>query len=338
MKKRTNIILSCLLGVQLIFIFFLDKPWTSGYAERQNLAESDTVLFRGFTVDNAHKIEINQGVKEITLQKESADRWFVLGRERNYLADVRWVDILLESLLRAKISDIVSTDPETHREYEVDEKQGIHLKVFDIAGSLVANVTIGKNMGPLRGTFVRKSNSDDVMLIMENLRRGVNKGDNWAHAWRDKTIHVERKSRKLVDSLEVVNRHGRLVFERRAVEGSDGEEAFEWWMTYPVEGRASMKHLNHMIPQICGLKAMAFCPDGARPEQVGLVDPALIITLGKVTGDPVVFKISEPGEEGAEKSIRYLQSTVTGDEIFKVSSSMFTSYFLFKPEVYLEKE
>ena len=337
MKKRTNIILSCILFVQLIFIFFLDQPWTSGYAERQDLTESETVLFRGYTVDKVHKIEVSQGVKEVTLQKETADRWFLLGEARNYLADVRWVDILLESLLRAKISDIVSTDPETHRNYEVDDRQGIHLKVFDITGGVLANVIVGKNMGPQRGTFVRKIGSDDVMLIMENLRRGVNKGDNWLHSWRDKTIHIEKRSRKVVDSLEVVNKHGRFVFEKRPVEGADGEEAFEWWLAYPVEGKVSMPHLNHMIPQICGMKAMAFCPDDARPEQVGLVDPSLIITLGKVTGDTVVFKLTDPGKEGAEKSIRYLQATVTGEEIFKVSSSMFT-YFLFKADSYLAKE
>jgi len=337
MRKRTNIILSCLLVVQLIFIVFLDQPWSSGYAERQDMAESDTVLFPGYSADKAHKIEISQGIQEITIQKESPDRWLILGEAKNYLVDVRWVDILLESLVRAKISDLVSADPETHREYEVDGKQGIHLKVSDMSGGIMANVIVGKNMGPMRGTFVRKSGSDDVMLIMENLRRGVNKGNNWMHAWRDKTIHVERRSRKLVESLEVVNKHGRFVFERRPVDGADGEEAFEWWLVYPVEGKASMPHLNHMIPQVCGLKAMAFCPDNARPEQVGLDDPSLIITLGKVTGEKVVFKLSEPGTEGAEKSIRYLQSTLTGDEIFKVSASAFT-YFLYKADGYLAKE
>ncbi len=337
MKKRINIILSCILGLQVIFILFLDKPWTTGYAARQTMDESEMILFPGYSVDKAHTIRISQGSKEITLQKESPNRWYIPQKEKNCLADIRWVDILLESLGRAKISDVVSSDPETYREYEVDEKQGIHVQILDITGALLANLVVGKNMGPLRGTFVRKVGSDDVMLIMENVRRGVNKGDNWMHAWRDRTIHIERRSGKVVDSLELINKQGRMLFERRNMGGAEGEEEYEWWMTFPVEGKASMQHLNHMVPPLCGLKAMAFCPHGARPEQVGLDNPGLIVTLGKVTGEKIVFEITDPGKQGAEKSIRYLKSTITGDEIFKVSSASFT-YFLYKTEAYLEKE
>jgi len=333
-RSRFNVFLVCLLAVQILVIIVLDKPWTSGYARREPATEAESFLFPGYSKEKARKVTVTQGGMEITLAWKSADEW-VVEDAKSYRADMNWVDRLLESLAIAKRSDVVSDNPDKWTNYEVDEESGFRLQVWNDEGTSVVDAVIGKVMGPLKGTYVRMTGSNEVVLVMEYLRRHVNKGRsqaNWLRAWREKAIHHYKQ--KNATSLKIEGKHGLLTFERR----SGGEnDADTWFMTQPFQGEVSAMLMSQMLGVLCGLTAQGFMPPDTKPEDVGLDAPTMVLTLGKEDGEPVVFRVSREGEEGKEKHLRWLTASCEPGEIFKVPASFFF-YFGNKPESYLKKD
>jgi len=328
--KRLNLVLICLLGIQILIILIFDKPWTSGYRRPQPQSEEEALLYPLFSAEGAAVFTVTQGEQKITLKRVSPDEWVIDEPNKQYKADIQWVEVLLDSLARAKKSDVVSEKASNWSHYEVGEEKGFHLQVWDQDGQKIIDSVIGKNMGPMRGTYVREAESSDVMLVMENIRRGINKGNNWLRAWRDKAIHIELRE-KMVRGLEFEGPHGRIVLEHRF---SEIEAEDRWFIVEPIQGEASAERVNKTVGVLCTLKALGFAPPGTQLADVGLEPPQFTMVLHKSDGESLEFKVSKEGEKGREKVSRYLTASHEPGEIFKVASSFFYTFGV-RPEKFL---
>jgi hypothetical protein len=330
-KGRLNLILVCILVVQLAIILFFDRPWTSGYTRE---ATGPVKLFPEFAVDKAAAYRISSAEQEVTIERKKPREWFIIAESGEYRADLGWTNRLLDALERTQKLDVVSDNPESWKNYEVDAETGIHLEVWGDDGAVLVDAYVGKNLGPMKGTFVRLEGSNEVHLVMENLRKSVDPGGNWIHMLRDRKIHMYNRPRAIA-FLHIDGPHGRITIERRATENEDGEKEVQWLMTHPVEGVASRKAVGQMLAVLGRVKAQEFMPAGTRPEDVGLEPPLLTLTLGKLDGETVVFKVSDAGAGGMDKLLRYLMASNKPGEIFRVPALNFR-HFTFAPEDYLE--
>ena len=324
MKRKLNTVLAVFLILQLTIIFVFDKPWTSGYSRAQTGTEEEKALFPGVSSETVASFTITRGGKQkIAFEKQGEEDWVIKEQEKDYRADIEWIVRLLDSISRARKSDIVSTGRDNWATYEVDEENGFHVLARDSEGKTIADLIIGKTMGPMKGTFLRVDNSEDVMLVMENIRRAVNKGKNWLRAWRDRTVHFDLKEKNFL-SLRVVGPHGPIVIEHRAAAGS--EKLDHWVMTEPEEGAISADTMGKLLNPVCTLKAKGFMPPGTKLADVGLAPPPVEVSLIKKGGETIVFKISKGGVIEGKKSIRCIAASCEPGEIFKVSSVMFHIY------------
>jgi hypothetical protein len=330
-KGRLNLILVCILAVQLAIILFFDRPWSSGYTRESAGPE---MLFQGFAVDDAAAYRISSAEQEITLERKKPKEWFIITESGEYRADLGWTKRLLEAIERTQKLDVVSDNPESWKNYEVEGEKGTRIEVWGEDGSVLVDAYVGKNLGPMKGTFVRLGGSNEVYLVMENLRKGIEPGDNWIHKLRDRKIHMYNRPRAIA-FLHIDGPHGRITIERRATETEDGEKDVQWLLTHPIEGVASRMAVGQMLAVLGKVKAQEFVPAGTKPEEVGLEPPMVTLTLGKLDGETVVFKVSETGKGGMNKLLRYLTASNKPGEIFRVPALNYR-YFTLAPEDYLE--
>lgn len=331
MKGRLNLILVCILVIQLAIILFLDRPWSSGYSRE---AAEPEMLFPAFSIDKAAAYKVKNSEQEITLERRKPRDWYILTAQGDFRADFGWVNKLMESLERTQKLDVVSDNPESWKTYEVDAGNGFHLQVWGEDGEVLVDVYIGKNLGPMKGTFVRLEGSDDVILVMEDIRRGVDRGKSWIHYLRDHKIHMYNRPRA-VAFLHIDGPHGRITIERRSSEGEDGEKEVQWMVTHPIEGPASRRAVGQMLAVLGKVKAQEFLPPETKLEDVGLAPPQLTLTLGKLDGETVVFQVSDAGKGGMNKLLRFLTASNKPGEIFRVPALNY-NHFAFEPESYLE--
>lgn len=118
-------------------------------------------------LDNTQKIEITQADKTTLLQKQN-DFW-VVATENNAEANADYINKLLISLKEVKQGTIISQNPDKLITFELAEGMGIKIKLSDRQNNILLELQIGK-MGPAyTQSYVKKPNSNDVLLINQNL-------------------------------------------------------------------------------------------------------------------------------------------------------------------------
>lgn len=308
MKSRINIFLSILLVVQLAIILIFSQPWSSKYARSSE--EEDSLLFPEYDRDKTAAFEITAGEKKIRLEKREG-KWIVVAEGKSFNGDIYHVDKLLNELGNVMRADIISDDPEKWVNYGVDDEGGYRLQVWSEDKKKVADAFLGKNVGSMKGTYLRMADTNGVMLVMCDLKSCVKKGDNWYFAWRDRTIHIDKREKEMV-SIGIEGPHGRIYIERR--KGDDGEPD-SWFMTTPYQGEVKIDTINHMMSTLTYFKATGFAAPDKTIEELGLDKPKMVLTLGKRSGDNVVFTITE---EQAHKKYRYVTVNTQPGSIFKM--------------------
>ena len=328
--SKTNWALLVILVIQGVLIFFLDHPCSTGFYREPVEDVSSAALFPGFEKEAAASFFLEKGGNRITLERQSpldAD-WVVSTPDGRYKADLFSVDTLLTSLARLKRLDVVSRNPENTAAYGLDDASAVRLKVFGSGGEELVHLLVGKNLGALRGTYVKLPGKDEVYLEMENMRRCCDKGDYWLEAWRDKTVF--RCNREAVKKIIVEGPEGRIEMEYRTPgEGEDGA----WWMVSPMSGKVKPWESRRLVEAISDLRAQGFARPGQELEALGLIEPeALILAeLSEEDGERQLKLAFGAEEEG----VRYLVINDDPSTIYKMAGYPF-HVFLLKPEELLE--
>ena len=154
----------------LVALFFIWKP----SLEKQSTQTEEKINIEN--IDDVRKIEIIHEGETTFLSKEN-DTWLI-SSEDNIPADQVLVENLLSSLKEIKSCKIVSTNADKFSNFQLSEDLASQLKLYDQVNNLLFQIYIGKIGGPAYDqTYVRLPNSDNSLLVKENLLGLINPGD-----------------------------------------------------------------------------------------------------------------------------------------------------------------
>jgi len=146
----------------------------------------ESLFFPDLDPEKATEISMQRGDTAVMLARDGDTAWRV-ETMAGHLADPDAVKTALELLKGLKRGDPSSDSKANHSRLGVDEKG---LKVTVKAGETAVADLVAGNQGKNYGTtFVRRTDSDLVYLVYENLKTSL---DKEAGAWRDKGVFKEK--------------------------------------------------------------------------------------------------------------------------------------------------
>jgi hypothetical protein len=175
MKKNTYILGALFVVLLLIAFLVLQKPG------EQSASSASTGTM--FSIDSlsVDKIEIKATNSTVVLEKRGSE-WFV-AQPINYKADQATVGQCIHQVKVLEVKSIVSSKPEKHSVFQVDTA-GISVRLFE-KGTKESAFILGKMAGGYSEYYVRKANTDDVLLSEGAYSYSFNRA---LKDWRDKSI------------------------------------------------------------------------------------------------------------------------------------------------------
>jgi hypothetical protein len=172
-----------ILFVTLIALTAIYLIWQNPLAQKSNGILSE-VLFSA-TLDNLQKIEITKTGQTTILEKPAEggsasggqnDKWVVASQE-NAEANATLIDSLIATLKELKTGNIISQNQAKLASFDLTEDKAIKLKLSDNQNDTILEILIGK-MGPsYSDTYIKKIDSNNVLLVSQNLNSLVNQPD-----------------------------------------------------------------------------------------------------------------------------------------------------------------
>lgn len=226
---------------------------------------------------NIATLELTQpGGDKVTLTKKG-EKWQVTA-PYDKPADQAAVKSAVEALEKVKWGDISTQQKDRHNDLEVTDAKAVHVVAKDAAGTVLADLYLGKSMGS--STMVRVANGDDVWQASDFYSSSFKKEGK---SWRDHAIF----DLKADDAQKVTLSGGgdKVVLERIAAPAAEpGKPApaihdAKWKV---VEGQirtlkpgVELDHatVNRMVQGLASLRATDFL-DAAKPEELGLAPGA----------------------------------------------------------------
>jgi hypothetical protein len=175
MKKNTYILIGLFCCLLIVAFLVLQKP-----GERSANSASTGLLF---SIDSllVDKIEIKTSAFSLLLEKHGAE-WFV-AQPVNYKADQANVGQLIHQIKNLEIKNIVSSKPEKHSVFQVDQT-GTQVTAYE-KGAEKAAFVLGKMTESYSESYVRRLNSNEVLLVEGISSYTLNRP---VKDWRDKSI------------------------------------------------------------------------------------------------------------------------------------------------------
>lgn len=256
MRFRNTFILAgisiILLAYVVVFEFILK--------ERKEEAEREAKKVFHFKEDGVKRIIINKANEEIVLEKVGADSWRIL-KPINYEADPTTVRGLITTMHNMEIKQEIPVEDESPVVYGFDNPQG-RLKVDTETDSF--SFTVGKKSPVSYQLYIMREGEKKVILTEAGL-------DN--HLRKTVTDFRERKVVKIkrddVQSISFSYKNSYTVVEKRG----DG-----WWITIPLNVKASDEEMNRILNTIDGLRADTFVDDDPKDLKKFGLSPAICST------------------------------------------------------------
>lgn len=175
MKKNNIILLVILILFVIIAIWILKKPGET------SVSAADAGMLVKLDSAQIDKIIVKSPFSKFEVVKNNA-KW-MLKKPINYLADQNHVNYVLSLCSNMKIENSVSSNPKKQSVFMVDSN-GANVKFYE-NGKLKADLIIGKQGDGYQNTYVRKNNSNDVVLVSGALTFLFYSP---VKMWRDRTI------------------------------------------------------------------------------------------------------------------------------------------------------
>ena len=195
--------------------------------------------------------------------------WEVVVDNATFKADMSVVTKLFDAVEKMKSETIVSKNPAKFSTFEVTEGKGIEVRIRNSSGSYPAFFYVGKSGPDIFSTYVRRNNSDRVILTSGILKTVFEQS---LTDWRDKTIFKLNKA----DVTEY-----RIDGELRIHLKKDDKNG--WLAIVPESVQIKNEVVEEAINRFSGLDAVDF-PDGT-PTEFGLDNPRQIITAVLKSGE-----------------------------------------------------
>jgi hypothetical protein len=206
-----------------------------------------------------------------------------------YAADEGNAKSLFEGLGKMDVSDLVTEQPAKQSEFQVDDKEGIHLVVKHDA-QVLADLIVGKSVGA--GTMVRLPGKNEIWQA-----NGLNRFmvDKPAADWRDKSITTFTVGD--AEKLNVVAKDGAKVALKKTGTKEGSEDKWQVVDSSVKIDKLDNSTPNGMVSSLSSWKANDFA-DGIRLADAGLEPPALTVTVGLKDNKSVAVLIgAKKGED-----------------------------------------
>lgn len=290
--------LAIVLIILIIAIIAIEKPFglDEKFApEKEKLVE--------FEIDDINKIAVTKENDTIELIKTN-NQWFVSGDK---FAKQDFVLQALNDLKEADINEVVSKNKEKHSNFTVDEEKGIKLSVWDNNENNILNLFIGKNASSPNTQYVRYADSDNVLLVDQDLN-SLNKGsvDNW----RERNIWTLEKDKITKFSVKLDKKE--FSFEK-------GESNTWSRANYGDNAEIDNEKFEQILSSWLNVNASEFAEDND-VAKYGLEEGKEKYTVKLATD--TFEKVLHGGNEEGDKNLVFVKQ-VGNETVYKMSKSLF---------------
>ncbi len=263
MNKKTLIALGAFVVLGIIAIVALRAP------EKGERASDRARPIPPLDAAQITTVDITKGGVTTTLKKEG-DTTRVTAPVA-YAADPGNAKAVWEGLGKMDVSDLVTEQPSKQSEFQVDDKEGVHV-VAKHDGQVLADLIVGKSVGA--GTMVRMPGKNEIWQASGISRYTFDKP---ASDWRDKSISTFAAGD--VQKLEVAAKGGAKVSLKKTGTKEGSEDKWQVVDSTLKIDKLDNATANQMVSALSSWKANDFA-DGVKLAEAGLEPPALTITVG----------------------------------------------------------
>jgi hypothetical protein len=260
MRFKITLTLVAILIILGITAYLFER----GEVREQQGASPKAVIFPVFKTEQAANIEIKTKGKTVSLTKKEG-RWLVALDGDYYPADKNEVDNIFRTVNKMQRENVVSTDPAKYPVFELDQENGVEVKVSKADNSVLAHFFVGKNGPDLISTYIRIEGEKEVLLLsgMLNATFGKTLKD-----WRDKAI-FNLKAEDIV-RVNIASPKNKTSLKK--------DEEGNWEMVVPEKAKVKKDVIEGMVNTLATLNAYDF-EDGADLKACGLTSPPTKIQI-----------------------------------------------------------
>lgn len=288
--KRPLVFLFSAIALALI-VLAIERPQHSRVDDGE-----DATFSPGFDSAKVERVQISQLVYGAELKRDG-DAWLVRemttplkerivikGTEpssalRWHRADRMRVNSALGSFGGLDAGIVVSTNKDKRGLYQVDAG-GLRVQLFDEDGKTIDDVIVGKNGPDLGSSYLRRSGSDEVVLVRRPLT-GV--FSPLAENWREKRLW----SLPADDIVGIALKAKDGAFSAVKRDGT--------WKSPEDQGQAiDQEAMQNAIGNLIDMRADGFAEESAGDEEV-----MLTLSLTRQTGKPLELTVYEKDASGS---------------------------------------
>ena len=291
MSFKKTIILVIILCILLGFAYFLNRPRKKATEER--------LLFPEFDTEKVTTIRLYGRDNKLTLTKMD-DQWAAL-EEDGLPADKEQITQALQMVAELNRDDIISKNPSKQEIFQVDPNNGFEVEIQGEEDKTLAHFYIGKNGPDFMSTYVRKADSDEVILYKGFHLKS--RFDKPADSWLDKFI-------LLIQEQDI----DRVEFKRPEEFFSlvNDHESGKWRLDMPEEAEVKeniVKDLTQTLFNLRAIKLQRQKPDQTL-EEFGLDPPSITITIIKTDETSKTLLLGKHDEKTDQYFVKVADSDI----------------------------
>jgi hypothetical protein len=292
-----------------IFIILLVIAACVEICSRQQMTPKYEEFVKEFKPENVYKIIVSKMKNKVILKKVK-DTWQV-ATYRDYSANEDKINELLDRIQGFNMSDVVSSNPEKQSIFEVTEAQGTQVKLYNQKDKLIVHFYVGKNGPDYNSTYIRKENSNKVILVRPGIRYNVSTDNK---AWIKKDI-FDFKDNDVV----------KLTFKYpdKTIKLQKDKEDKGWNMIEPEKIKCRANAVSGVISALASLRMIELAKEYEKKDiaEYGLKDPRLKIIAELQNGSKQILLIGNKDEldryyvKREDKKYVYIVSRYTVEDL-----------------------
>ena len=292
MKKASMPILLVLLIIVSATIYFMFK---SSDEQKDTTVQKSEILFPGYDPQDVTKFKLDKEAQHIEIALVNGE-WKVTS-DKNSPADTQLIKEAIQKVKDFKSKDILSTNPNKQKTFEVDKETGLCVSLFDSSDKVLASFYVGKNGPYYNSTFLRKEGSNEVLLINENLRALFTP---WNGKWVDRTIFAFDP--ETIKQFSLITKDSTITFEK--------DNSGVWTGIEPEPFTPKNVEIKRMTRAFASLKTNEY----ARTEDVdneSFQNPTITVKAMLDNGEEKILNIAVHDEEKKQYFARTNQTEFT---------------------------
>lgn len=284
MKARQIVIGVIVLAVAGVLLLVFGKPRSASRGMEELVG---ALVVPGFVPEEARLIEIAKSGAEAVRVRKGSGGWAVESAW-DYPADPARVENLLQAITELRVRQVRSTREASHPSFQLDEAEGVWVRVYDRDEKTLAELCAGKTVSYDR-CFVRRGGSSRVFEAAPNLVRDL--GAVGPDRMPGQTFFVKMKLLSFrsddVRAITLERESGTVVLEKTEVEevsvnadtGEEETKTVTRWMILEPEEEEADENACRII--VNGLSSMMATEIGGEKtaEECGLAPPRAAVTF-----------------------------------------------------------